>query len=177
MNRIYDLDQPLSEEAKTIIDAIAAKMGKVPNAYKAITALAPPAMQVALQIDAALKSSRLSPKEIEAVRLAISQVAHCDYCLAAHTAVSKSLRLDADTIKALRNGQPSGDARLDALVRFARYVVRHPGDVAEAELEAITAAGFDASQITYVLLAITGITFTNLFNRVNMTALDFPAAD
>jgi alkylhydroperoxidase family enzyme len=44
-------------------------------------------------------------------------------------------------------------------------------------LDAARSAGFSDAQITEVLLVIAGITFTNLFNRVNDTVLDFPAAD
>jgi len=38
----------------------------------------------------------------------------------------------------------------------------------------VKAAGYNDQQITETLLAIADITFTNLFNRVNDTVVDFP---
>jgi alkylhydroperoxidase family enzyme len=41
---------------------------------------------------------------------------------------------------------------------------------------AVQQAGDSDAQIVDTLLAITAITFTNLFNRVNVTEIDFPRA-
>jgi alkylhydroperoxidase family enzyme len=106
----------------------------------------------------------------------VSEVAACDYCLAAHTLIGKKQGLDAATMTALRRGQPSGDAKLDALSSLARVLVETRGVAPTDTIDGVRRAGSTDAQIVDLVLAITSITFTNLFNRINDTALDFPPA-
>src|SRR5262249_54850914 len=156
--------------------AIKTAVGMVPNAYVGIGSNSPHALEAALNLDAALKKGSLNGCEIEAVKLVVSQVADCEYCLAAHTMIGKLQGLDAAAMSALRRGEASGDARLDALSSFARALVETRGAVPAKAIEDVRSAGYTDAQIVDVMLAITSITFTNLFNRVNATTLDFPAA-
>ena len=64
---------------------------------------------------------------------------------------------------------------LDVLADFARRLVATRGTVPADVVERVRAVYSDA-QIVDTLLAVTAITFTNLFNRVNDTVLDFPPA-
>ena len=59
---------------------------------------------------------------------------------------------------------------------IAHTVVSTSGDVPDAVVGTVRAAGYSDAQIVDTLLAIASITFTNLFNRVNATAIDFPRA-
>ena len=47
-------------------------------------------------------------------------------------------------------------------------------DSADMLVEAVKAAGVSDAQIVDLTLAITAITLTNLFNRINDTVVDFP---
>lgn len=163
--------------AAPLFAAISRSMGKVPNAYATVGANSPVALEAALQLEGALGRSSLSAREREVIKLVVSEVAGCDYCLAAHTAVSKKIGLAAAAIVATRRGQDSGDARLDSLARFVRTLVDSRGTVRAAVVDAVKQAGFSDAQIVDTLLTVASITFTNLLNRVNDTELDFPAAD
>jgi uncharacterized peroxidase-related enzyme len=177
MSRLFN--QPVSEatgHAAQLFTAIKGAIGKVPNAYAAVGNNSPVALEAALNLDAALRKSSLSAKEIEVVKLAVSQDAQCDYCLAAHSMMAGKIGLGADVIKNIRHGNPSGDAKFDALATFVHTVVTTSGDVPGAVVIAVKEAGYTDAQIVDTLLAIASITFTNLFNRVNVTELDFPAA-
>ena len=177
MSRLFN--QPVSEatgHAAQLFTAIKGAIGKVPNAYAAVGSNSPVALEAALNLDAALRKSSLSAKEIEVVKLAVSQDAQCDYCLAAHSMMAGKIGLGADVIKNVRHGNPSGDAKFDALATFVHTVVTTSGDVPGAVVIAVKEAGYTDAQIVDTLLAIASITFTNLFNRVNVTELDFPAA-
>lgn len=177
MNRLHFT--PASEadgHAAQLYSAIKASVGMVPNAYVGIGSNSPAALEAALHLDAVLKKGSLSGKEIEAVKLAVSQAADCDYCLAAHTAISKLHGLGAETIVALRHGIPSGDARLDALAAFTHALVRGHGDLPPEALAAVRDAGYTDTQLVDAMLAVASITFTNVFNRANGTPLDFPPA-
>lgn len=177
MSRLYT--QAVSEatgHAAQLFTAIKGAIGKVPNAYVGIGSNSPVALEAALNLDAALRKSSLSAKEIEVVKLAVSQDAQCDYCLAAHSLMGGKAGLSADAIEGVRHGTTSGDARLDALAAFVHTLVTTSGDVPGNVVIAVKEAGYSDEQLVDTMLAISSITFTNLFNRVNATTLDFPPA-
>lgn len=170
--------QPITEatgQAAQLFTAIKAAAGMVPNAYANMGMLSPVALEAVLHLDGQLRKSSLSAKEIEAIKLAVSEKAGCDYCLAAHTLMGKKSGLDNQAMLGARHGQATGDDKLDLLTEFARSLVGTRGTVSAALVERVRAAYSDA-QITDTLLAISAITLTNLFNRVNDTVVDFPPA-
>lgn len=172
--------EPAQEAAgrlEQLLAAIKGSMGRVPNMYADMGKLSPLALEVALHLEAVLSRTTLSKQEVEAIKLAVSETALCNYCLAAHTAIGRKAGLDDEAILGLRHGLPSGDERLDALAHFARSLVSSRGTVPAGIIHAVREAGYSDRQIAEILLAICAITFTNLFNRVNDTALDFPHVD
>lgn len=178
MERLFN--QPVASatgKAAQLFGAIKGAVGMVPNAYAAIGNNSPVALEAALGLDAALRKGSLSAREVEVVKLAVSEIAGCDYCLAAHTLFGGKLGLSRETMGQVRRNQPSGDARLDALAGFVHSVAGTRGEVPADVVAAVKAAGYSDAQIVDTLLAVSAITFTNLFNRVNATTLDFPAAD
>ncbi|MEX3977795.1 carboxymuconolactone decarboxylase family protein [Paraburkholderia sp. EG287A] len=163
-------------DAAEIFAKIRKAVGKVPNAYATIGTHSPEALGALLNMEAVISAGTLSKPDIEAIKLAVSEVAGCDYCLAAHTLAGKFAGLAPETMKAVRAGEATGDAKRDALVHFVRLLVKTHGTVPEAEVSAIREAGYTERQIVEIALAVTSITFTNLVNRINDTTLDFPAA-
>lgn len=166
-----------SAPAAALFAAITRSIGKVPNAYVTVGANSPLALEAILHVEGALARSALGPREREVIKLAVSEVAGCDYCVAAHTLMGKKTGLDGAAILAVRHDQPSGDSRLDALAHFVRTLAQSRGTVPAAVVTAVKGAGFTDAQIVDGLLTMSSINFTNLLNRVNDTALDFPAAD
>lgn len=59
-------------------------------------------------------------------------------------------------------------------MKLVKNLLDTRGTVAESELTAVRDAGYSDRQIIEALLAVSTITFTNLFNRLNDTAIDFP---
>lgn len=177
MSRLHTLAvSEATGQAAQLFTAIKSAVGMVPNAYAAVGSNSPVALEAALTLDGALRKSSLSAKDIEVIKLAVSQSVECDYCLAAHSMIAKKSGLSADAIHGARHGGGTGDARYDALSTFARALVGSTGTVPQATVDAVKAAGVTDAQIVDTLLAIASITFTNLVNRVNDTTLDFPPA-
>lgn len=150
--------------------------GKVPNTFAAIGAHGPAALKAILQAEAVLAAGPLSKQDQETIKLAVSAAVGCDYCEAAHSLLGKLAGLKLDELRQIRAGRPTGDAKRDALVRFVRLLVLTKGTVNDEEFAAIRAAGYTDAQLVEISLAIAVITFTNVFNRINDTTLDFPAA-
>jgi uncharacterized peroxidase-related enzyme len=152
-------------------------IGKVPNSYVGIGANSPVALEAVLNLESSLKKSSLSPVDIEVIKLVVSHTTGCDYCLAAHTMIGKKLGLNREAILALRQAKPSGDARNDALAKFTLHLLTTSGTAPAEVVAAAKQAGVTDAQIVDTTMAVASIMFTNLFNRINDTTLDFPAAD
>ena len=175
MTRLFN--QPVADAtgpAAQLFGAINSAVGMVPNGYAGIGNNSPVALEAALNLDASLRKSSLTAREIEVIKLAVSQEAQCGYCLAAHTMMGRKAGLSNEAMLDVRHGRPAGDARIDALATFVHTVVTTSGEVPAGVVIAIKEAGYSDAQIIDTLLAIAAITFTNLFNRVNNTVLDFP---
>jgi uncharacterized peroxidase-related enzyme len=177
MNRLHTTTvAEATGPAADVFGAIRRALGVVPNAYVGIGSNSPVALSAALDLDGALKQGSLAARDIEVIKLAVSELAGCDYCLAAHTLAGRRAGLSAEAMLQVRQGAATGDARTDALVTFVREVVSTRGTVPEAVVRKVQAAGVTDAQIADALLAVASITFTNLFNRVHDTVLDFPPA-
>jgi len=149
--------------------------GSVPNTFAAIGAHGPAALKVVLAADGVLAAGSLSKQDQETIKLVVSEVAGCDYCVAAHTMLGKLTGLKPDTLRQIRTGEPTGDAKRDALAHFTRKLVRTRGTIGADEFQAIKAAGYTDAQLVDISLAIALTVFTNVFNRINDTDIDFPA--
>ncbi|WP_454733513.1 MULTISPECIES: carboxymuconolactone decarboxylase family protein [Cupriavidus] len=155
--------------------AIKKAVGKVPNAYLTIGSNAPAVLANVLQTGALLqKNSTLSAREVEAINLAVSEASACDYCVAAHTLTGKMAGYSAEQTRELRAGAYAEDGKIDALVRFALTLVKTSGTLPAGAVDAVRAAGYTDRQIVESIQAVSAILFTNMFNRVNDTVVDFP---
>jgi uncharacterized peroxidase-related enzyme len=177
MSRLHTIQvNDATGETAQLFGAVTHAVGKVPNAYRAIGSNAPAVLGQALQIGAVLKQGELSARELEAINLSVSEASACDYCLAAHSLTGKMAGLSAEQIREVRQGSFSADAKIDALVKFAVRLVKTSGTLPADAVESVKQAGYSDRQITEAVLAISAILFTNMFNRVNDTVLDFPKA-
>ncbi|MCD0501652.1 carboxymuconolactone decarboxylase family protein [Bordetella petrii] len=148
--------------------------GSVPNLFAALGYLAPTALAAVLNAEGALASSSLSKQDLETIKLLVSGQTGCHYCVAAHNMLGKMVGLPADALRAIRTGQPTGDAKRDALVRFVLNLQNTSGTISEDEFAAIRGAGYTDTQLAEISLAIALTIFTNTFNRINDTDVDFP---
>lgn len=166
--------QQASGRVKELFDGIHASVGMIPNIYQGV-GNSPAALESVLHIGAALGKGQLSGGEIEAIKLAVSETYGCTYCLAAHTLLGKKAGLTDEQAISIRRGTPQ-QPKLAALVKFVNTAIQPKGRISDDDLRAVKAAGYNDAQITEALLTVSHTVFTNLFNRVHQTPLDFPAA-
>jgi len=172
---VPNLDSATGATAE-IYGQIKKAIGNVPNTFAAIGAHGPAALKAVLAADAVLASGSLSKRGQETIKLVISGVAGCDYCVAAHSLLGKLAGLKPEELKKIRDRQPTGDEKRDALIRFVRKLAATSGTVSSADFAAIKAAGYSDAQLVDISLAFATTVFTNVFNRINDTDIDFPAA-
>ena len=160
--------------AKQLLEGIQAKVGMTPNLYR-IVANSPATLGRLLQFGNAVSAGSLSPKLREQIALAVGEANGCEYCLAAHSAVGKSLGLSHDAILDSRRGT-SADAKTNAALAFAQALVKKRGFVTDEDLQHVRDAGYDDGAIVEILATVVLNIFTNYFNHVAETPLDFPQA-
>lgn len=161
-------------QVKELLDGVSRKLGMVPNMMRTM-ANAPAVLSGYLQFSGALNRGTLPAKVREQIALAVAEANGCQYCLAAHSAVGKMVGLTADQIRDSRHGS-AVDPKTDALIRFARKVVAGRGRIGDADLRPVRDAGFDDGVIAEVVAAVALDLFTNYFNIVADTEVDFPEA-
>ncbi len=148
--------------------------GKHFNIFKAMAA-SPAGLDFYLGMAGALGKATLNEKEREVIQLAIGEANNCGYCAAAHTLIGKGAGLtDAQTIEARRGHL--ADAKLQALAHFALSIHEKKGHVNDTDVGAFKAAGYTDAAVVEVVAVYALAVFTNYFNHVNDTPLDFPAA-
>jgi alkylhydroperoxidase family enzyme len=99
----------------------------------------------------------------------------CGYCVAAHTALAKRAGLTEQQTKDARRAT-SGDEKEQAALVFARKVVQVRGIVADADVDMLRRAGYTEGEIGEIVANVALSIFTNYFNHVAATGVDFPAA-
>ena len=173
MARITPVDPANTPDAsRPLLEGVKAKIGKVPNLF-ATLAHSPAAFGSYLASSEALSKGELGPALQEQVAVAIAGANACGYCASAHTAIGKMHGLSAEELAKNLDGD-SGDPRAGAAIRFARAVVTKRGFVSDADLQDARGAGLGDGEITEIVALVAQNTFTNYFNHVAQTAIDFP---
>jgi len=162
-------------EAKALLDAVQAMLGVTPNLVRTL-ANTPAALRAFLGLGEALAGGRFDARSREAFALTVAGANDCEYCASAHTAISKSLKVDAAEIARRLDGRAS-DPQLDAALVFARRIVETRGFVDDADLAAVRRAGHDNGAIAEIVANVAANIFTNYFNHVAKTEIDFPRVD
>jgi len=161
-------------KAKALLDKVQEKLGMIPNIAKGM-ANAPQALEGYLGFSAALAKGTLSAKLRERLSLAVAESNGCDYCLAAHTAIARMVGLSEQEVEDARLAS-AVDSSDEAALQFARKLVEDRGHASDADVQHLRQAGFDDGQIIEIVASVALNTFTNYFNDVAMTEVDFPAA-
>ncbi|QDU30781.1 Alkyl hydroperoxide reductase AhpD [Anatilimnocola aggregata] len=176
MSRIHQIvPESATGKAKELLDAVKGKLGLVPNMTRAM-ANAPAVLEGYLSLSGALGKGALSAKDRERIALAVGQANGCEYCLAAHSTIGKMVGLTADQILDSRRGT-SVESKSAAIVQFARQVLDKQGRLSDADLADARIAGLDDAAIAEVVGNVALNIFTNYFNHVAATDIDFPKAE
>ncbi|WP_284945037.1 carboxymuconolactone decarboxylase family protein [Acidisoma cladoniae] len=158
--------------SQPMLDAVKKQLGVVPNSFR-LVALSPAALQGLLGLNGALTKA-LDLKTRERIAIAIAQSNACDYCLSAHSYIGLNLaKIDAAEIALNRRGA-SADVKANVAVAFAVKINEQRGNVSDADLQAVRAAGFTDAQIVEIIAVVAENIFTNLLNIVAGTEIDFP---
>lgn len=159
------------EASRPDLEAITKTFGFLPNHPK-VLAESPAALRAYRLLGEILATSTFTPIERQALLIAISVEHRCDYCVSAHTTFLRMARGSDQVIRGLRTRTSTGEARIDALVRFTRTMIEKRGWAEDADVQAFLDAGFTREQVFEVITALSLKTLTNYANHLAGTPLD-----
>ncbi|SEO12392.1 uncharacterized peroxidase-related enzyme [Mucilaginibacter gossypiicola] len=166
--------EQVSPESQVLFEQMKKRIGKVPNLYATIGYSAH-ALKAFLDFEGELNHGAFNGKQREAIALVVSEINHCEYCLAGHTlAAIKNGLSQADTID-IRKGV-AADPKLDAIVKLAKSVTETKGHPEGQYLEAFYNEGFDEAALMELIGLVTVRVFTNYVFATSKIPVDFPAA-
>jgi uncharacterized peroxidase-related enzyme len=167
-------ESDLQPDTLAVLDAVRVN-GRLSEVYLQF-ANSEPALRAYLHMEQALRDGTLESREIEAVKLMVSERTACAYCLSVHSFKAKQAGLDANQQLLIRSGQPLGEARIDCLLSLARELMQTPGKLADDLLNEARRAGLTDANLVDLTLAISVILFTNLTNHINDSVSRLPPA-
>jgi uncharacterized peroxidase-related enzyme len=175
MPRIQPLDQNTADPAtEALLGSVRKSMGAVPNLI-ATMARSPAVAGAYLGFAQALSGGTLPRRLREQIALVVGEANACGYCVAAHTASGKRSGLTEEETKEARRAA-SDDEKEQAALAFARKVVQDRGVVADDDVEQLRRAGYTDGEVGEIVANVALNIFTNYFNHVAGTEVDFPAA-
>src|SRR5262245_37000439 len=117
------------EASRSLLLGLREQAGFIPN-LAATMAESPALLEAFLTLRSIAARTSLDAAARELVAIAAAAETGCTYCVAAHSTFGLKNGAAPDAVEAVRAGSAPADARLAALVRFARAVARGGGDVA-----------------------------------------------
>ena len=159
------------EAARDALAATRKNFGMIPNLER-VMASAPPLLAGYSALWDLFDETTLTPVERQVVYLTANFENECDYCVPWHSLLAKEAGMEESDIQALRDGAALGDPKLEALRRFARSLVHNRGNVAQADLDAFFAAGYEETQALEVILGLAVKVMSNYTNSIAGTPLD-----
>jgi uncharacterized peroxidase-related enzyme len=175
MARIAPVDPAAADPAiRATLDGVRAKLGAVPNLVRTF-AVSSAVLNGWLGFSGGLGKGKLGPRLGELLALAISDANGCQYCVNAHTAIGARLKITPAQAALARAGRAE-DAKDAAALAFALKVMATRGHVADADLAALRAAGWDDAAALEIIGHVAINTLNNYLNHVAGTEIDFPEA-
>lgn len=158
--------------SRALLDAVHGAFGTTPNMFRAV-AHSPAALQAMWGFFGALGGGAIPAKLGEQIAVAVADRNACEYCLAAHTALGRKAGASSAEMSAAQAGS-SDDPATAAALRFALKLVEQRGQVGDADVAALRAAGFNDGQIVEILAHVALNLFTNYVNVAFAVPVDFP---
>jgi alkylhydroperoxidase family enzyme len=71
----------------------------------------------------------------------------------------------------------SDDVKVDAALKFARTIVVSQGEVSDEQINRLRQVGYSDAQIIEIIANVVLNIFTNYFNNIAQTVVDFPKVE
>jgi alkylhydroperoxidase family enzyme len=159
------------EHSKPVLQTLKQAFGVVPNIAGAMAG-SPVLIQGFLAVFQGVHSSSFSEAQIQTLLLTNAVTNACPWAVAFHTFLGLQEGLERGDVDAIRQGGLPRDPKLAALSHLARTLIAQRGHVAEADMKAFLAAGFEREQVLEVIAVVAASTITNYVGNVAQPPLE-----
>lgn len=170
MLTVYTIESA-PQAAKETLQGVERAYGFVPN-LMGVMAGAPPLAKGYATLAKLFSETSLSSHEQALVLLTASLENGCKYCVAAHSMSALKAGTSPEVVKALVEGRPLPDAKLEALARFTASLVDNRGYPETEANQSFLGAGYTEANILEVILGVGLKTLSNYTNHVAETPID-----
>ena len=171
MSRLTTEFTPEASAAK-ILDDLKKSIGRVPNIYK-IMAHSPAVLTGYTAFSDNLKNGSLNAQDQQHIALVVAGYDKCVYCASAHTLMAHKAGISSE--EATNNIHNKSDSSsTSTLLNFCTAILQTKGKVSDQDMAEIRNAGFSDTQIVEIVANVCANIFTNYFNHVVATDVDFP---
>lgn len=157
--------------ARPLLEGAKANFGFLPNLLGNM-ATAPATLEGYLTIAGIFNKTNLSETERQIILMTNNRLNGCEYCMAAHTTLSKMGGVPQDVIDALRNNTAIADRKLEALRMFTAEVNQTRGHPSKTTTDNLLAAGYTEQTILEVILGTAMKLLSNYVNHITKTEVD-----
>jgi uncharacterized peroxidase-related enzyme len=159
-------------KTKELLDEVYEQFGVTPNLMRNLAnSLA--VLGSYVNFYTSLASGLLNAKLHDQIAIVVAEANGCEYCLSAHTALGKKAGLTEKQLTLARELN-TGDERVNAALKFARNIVEGRGHISSVQFDAVWQAGYSDGEIVEIIAHVAMNIFTNYFNNINQTEVDFP---
>lgn len=109
--------------------------------------------------------SPLSVQQRELLATYVSGLNECHYCHGAHHHIAEAVGVDGAMLDAALNNAdaPAVEARMRPVLRYARKLTLMPGELRDADAQAVRAAGWDDDALHSINLVVAAFNFMNRY--------------
>ena len=157
---------------KKFFDMFQGALGVIPNMTRAM-AQSPAVLEGYVSLSGALSKGTLGKKLGEELALTLAGTNQCNYCASAHSVLGKFAGLDEAQITNALKGSGT-DPKAAAALKFANVVVEKRGRINDDDYQAVINAGYTPGEVGEIVGHVALNVFTNYFNNVAATDIDFP---
>ncbi|RGE19053.1 carboxymuconolactone decarboxylase family protein [Leucobacter sp. wl10] len=118
-----------------------------------------------LQLNRAMRRTKLDRKIVELISIAVQARQGCDRCLRSHIAAAQALGVYESTIEAARQGTSPIPA-IAAIIQFGLQVSQEPAAITDAQIAELRSFGYSTREIADVVGVVSLNVLTGAFTLV-----------
>jgi AhpD family alkylhydroperoxidase len=161
--------EEVSRSNKTIFAHLEKTVGFIPNIY-ALMAYSPTALDTFLKFENA--ATLLSKREVELVKLIVSEVNGFQYCISAHTLIGKLNGFTKEEMLEIRSGSAAFNSKYNALALITKEMAVNKGHVAETTITGFLNAGYTKGTLIELAQIVAGMEITNYLHKLLKVPID-----
>lgn len=160
-----------SAESKVLLENSVKSFGYIPNLH-GVLAESPQLLEAYQVLHDLFGKSSFNAEELTVVWQTINVEHECHYCVPAHSAIAKMMKVDDAITEALRNDTKLPSDKLQTLKDTTLAIVRQRGKISEEGVSAFYDAGFNQRNLLDIILGVSQKVISNYTNSVAKTTVD-----